>query len=111
MTHHGGTETRRRDLSPWLCVASVCLLVLSYLAPVLSVHTYCENRSISVVLLIIAIILFVSLLRNRAGTILHHVLARIGEAACVVSIAISIAFIWYATESCKQTIESLDKLK
>lgn len=90
----------RRDRM--LLLTSVVLVVFVYamFLPVISVHTYCENRVYGAAVTCVLSIMFVLLLVNRAGSSWHKVICGVAEAACIVGAIFDIDFVLAATRLC-----------
>jgi hypothetical protein len=100
----------KRDLSLLLCSLVVPTVLLSWLLPAVSVHTYCENRLIAAVFGVTASVLGYFLLRNKSVGTARKVVRVIGVFFCLVALLINSWFIVYATRLCHRTAESLEKL-
>lgn len=91
----------KSDRTFLLFSVSLAILVLSLLLPLVSVHTYCENRGIAAVYGFISIAVFVFLLRGQAITTARKIASRVGMTLCVLAAAVNVAFILYATHECR----------
>jgi hypothetical protein len=70
-----------------------------------SVHTYCENRPFVGVCAIAAVILIVLLIQNRPLARWRRIVWRFGLAICLLTTAMNIWFIWYATGVCRHMLD------
>jgi hypothetical protein len=95
------------DRTPLLVSASLVIFLLSFFLPLVSVHTYCENRTIATVFGFISIAVFLMSLRNRAASALKKTLVMIGAALCFLALAVNVAFILYATHLCRHMFDQL----
>jgi len=81
--------------------ASLLIFALSLFLPLVSVHTYCENRSVAAVFGAGAIAVFLLFVRNRATSTARRVASGVGQILCVLAIAVNVAFMIYATHLCR----------
>ena len=82
-------------------------LLLRAFLPLASVHTYCENRTVSAVFGFISVTVFLMFLRNRATSTAKKTLAIMGGALCFLALAVNVAFILYATHLCRHMFDQL----
>jgi hypothetical protein len=83
------------------------MFVLSFFLPLVSVHTYCENRSIAAVFGVLSITVFVLLIRGQAASTARKVASGVGMTLCVLAVAVNVAFIVYATHLCRHMFDKL----
>ena len=81
--------------------ASLFIFVLSFLLPLVSVHTYCENRTLAAVFGVISITVLLMFLRYRAASTARKIVAIIGGALCFLALALNVQFILHATHLCR----------
>jgi len=92
----------------WLLLAlSLPVFVFSLFLPLVSVHTYCENRPIAGVSAGAAALLFLFFVRNRAALAAKKILSGVGEGLCVLAVAVNVAFVIYATMLCRHMFDQL----
>ena len=84
-----------------LVSASLLIFVLSFFLPLVSVHTYCENRTLAAVFGVISITMLLMFLRNRAASTAKNTVAIIGGALCFLALAVNVTFILHATHLCR----------
>jgi hypothetical protein len=89
------------DRTLLLIPASLLIFVLSFFLPLVSVHTYCENRTLAAVFGVISITVFLMFLRYRAASTAKKTVAIIGGALCFLALAVNVAFILHATHLCR----------
>jgi len=89
--------------------ASLLIFVLSFFLPLVSVHTYFENRTVAAVFGVISIATLLSFFRNRAGSTARKIASGLGQALSILAIAVNIAFIVYATHLCRHMFDQLRK--
>jgi hypothetical protein len=87
--------------------ASLLMFVCSLLLPLLSVDTYCENRSVAAVFGFGSIAVLVFLLRGQAASKGRAVASGVGVALCFLAVVLNIAFILYATHLCRYMFDKL----
>ncbi len=97
----------KRERTSQLLAGAVLIFLLSLFLPPFSVHTYCENRSWAGIYTIIASVLFVMLLRNRAASAGRKIAFAVGLTLCALAAVIDIAFIAYATHTCRHMFDQL----
>ncbi len=97
----------KSDKTLLLLSASLLTFVFSLFLPVVSVHTYCENRIVAAVLGVTSIAVFLLFLRNRAASTARKVASGVGQALCVLAVAANVAFIVYATHLCRHMFDQL----
>ena len=97
----------RSDRKLLLFSASLLIFVFSLFLPLLSVHTYCENRSVAAVFGFGSIAVLVFLLRGQAASIVRAVASGVGVALCVLAVVLNVAFILYATHLCRHMFDKL----
>ena len=90
-----------------LVSASLLIFLLSLFLPLVSVHTYCENRTIAVAFGVISIAVFPMFLRNGAASTFKKALSVIAAVVCFLALAINVAFILYATHLCRHMFDQL----
>jgi len=90
-----------------LFALSLPLLLFSLFLPLLSVHTYCENRTGAGVIAFGAALLLIFLLRNRANSMVKRVFSGIGVSLCVLAFMANVVFIAYATHLCRHIFDQL----
>jgi len=81
--------------------------VLSLFLPLVSVHTYCENRTIAGIFGVVAVTLFLFFFRNKAMTTARQVACVVGKVLCVLAVAVNVAFMVYATHVCRHMFDQL----
>jgi len=89
------------DRTVLLVSASLLIFVLSFFLPLVSVHTYCENRTLAAVFGVISITVLLMFLRYRAASTARKTVATIGGALCLLALAVNVAFILHATRLCR----------
>jgi hypothetical protein len=97
----------KSDQTSLLFSASLLMFVLSFFLPLVSVHTYCENRSIAAVFGVLSITVFVLLIRGQAASTARKVASGVGMTLCVLAVAVNVAFIVYATHLCRHMFDKL----
>ena len=114
LSRHGPVNAAREynrlvksDRTFRLIAASVVIFLLSFFLQLSSVHTYCEDRTWAGVFGVIAAVVFVILLRNRAGSTLRKVMSGIGLTLCLLAVGIDVAFIVYFTHLCRHMFDQL----
>ncbi len=90
-----------------LLSASLLIFVLSLFLPLVSVHTYCENRTVAAAFGVVSIAVFLFFLRNRAASTARKVASGVGQTLCVLAVAVNVAFILYATHLCRHMFDQL----
>ena len=83
------------------------IFLLSSFLPLVSVHTYCEDRTIAAVFGFISMAVFLMILRNRVLSSFKKTLAIIGAALCFLALAVDVGFILYATNLCRHMFDQL----
>jgi len=96
-----------KDRTLLFLAASLLIFVLSLFLPLISVHTYCENRTGAAVFGVIAITIFLFLLRNRAESTARKIASGVGQALSILATAVNVAFILYATHDCRHMFDQL----
>jgi amino acid permease len=91
----------RSDRKLLLFSASLMIFVFSLFLPLLSVHTYCENRSVAAVFGFGSIAVLVFLLPGQAASTVRAVASGVGMALCVLAVVLNVAFILHATDLCR----------
>ena len=91
----------KTDRTLLLVSASLLIFVLSFFLPLVSVHTYCENRTLAAVFGVISITVLLMFLRYRAASTAKKTVATIGGALCLLALAVNVAFIFHATRLCR----------
>ena len=86
---------------------SVVVFLFSFLLPLVSVHTYCENRTFAALYAFGAGAVSIFLLLARPESRLRRVLRGLGLGFCVLSMAVNVAFIAYATRLCRHMFDHL----
>ena len=97
----------KSDRKLLLFSASLLMFVLSLYLPLISVHTYCENRSVAAVFGVSSIALFVFLFRGQAASTARKVASGVGMTLCILALAVNVAFILYATHLCRHMFDKL----
>lgn len=95
------------DRTLLLVSASVLIFVFSLFLPLVSVHTYCENRTVAAVFGLISITVLLLFLRNQAASTAKKTMAIIGGVLCFLALAVNVAFIPYATHLCRHMSDQL----
>ncbi len=90
-----------------LLFGAIVILVLSCFLPLVSVHTYCENRKVAAAFMVAAIVAFGFLFSDRATSTRQKVLAFISGAIFILAIGINATFIVWATEVCRHAFDLL----
>ena len=83
------------------------MFVLSLFLPLVSVHTYCENRRVAAVFGVVSVTVFVLFFRNQAASTPQKVASAVGKTLCVLAVAVNVAFILYATHLCRHMFDQL----
>ena len=83
------------------------MFVFSFYLPLVSVHTYCENRSVAAVFGVVSITLFVLIFRGQAASTARKVGSGVGMTLCVLAVALNVKFILYATHLCRHMFDKL----
>jgi hypothetical protein len=83
------------------------MFVLSLFLPLVSVHTYCEDRKVAAVFGVVSIAVFVFLFRGQAASTARKVPSGLGMTLCVLAVAVNVAFILYATHLCSHMFNQL----
>jgi len=83
------------------------MFVLSFYLPLVSVHTYCENRRVAAVFGGVSILVFVFLFRGKAASTARKVASGLGMTLCVLAVAVNVVFILYATHLCLHMFDQL----
>jgi hypothetical protein len=86
---------------------SLLMFVFSLFLPLVSVHTYCENRGVAAVFGVGSIAVFVLLFRGQAASTTRKVASGVGMALSVLAFAVNVAFILYATHLCRHMFDKL----
>ena len=97
----------KSDRTFLLFSASLVMFVLSLLLPLVSVHTYCENRSGAAVFGVASITVFLFFFRSQATSTARKVASGVGKTLCVLAVAVNVAFIFYATHLCRHMFDQL----
>jgi Ca2+/H+ antiporter len=97
----------KSDRTLLLLSASILIFVLSLLLPLVSVHTYCENRSVAAVFGVVSIAVFMFFFRSRAASTARKVASGVGQTLSVLAVAVNIAFILYSTHLCRHMFDQL----
>ena len=92
---------------PVLLVPSLLILIVSLFLPLVSVHTYCENRTIAAIFGVIAILLFVFFFRSNSTDTVGKVTSRIGMSFCILALSVNVGFILLATKVCSHMFDQL----
>ena len=87
--------------------ASLLIFVFSLFLPPLSVHTYCENRSVAAVFGFASLAVLVFLLRGQAASTARRVASGVGVALCALAVVVNVAFILYAKHLCRHMFDKL----
>jgi cbb3-type cytochrome oxidase subunit 1 len=100
----------KKDRTFTLLAVAAVLLVVSYLVPATSVHTYCESRfSASVVAICDAVVLYF-LFRNVATSRLKKVFSAMSVVSCLLGCALDVTFIIWATKECQELMNNLNRI-
>ena len=99
-----GVKSDRKLL---LFSSSILIFMFSFVLPLLSVHTYCENRSVAAAFGFGSIAVLVFLLRGQAASTARAVASGVGVALCVLAVVLNVAFILYATHLCRHMFDEL----
>jgi hypothetical protein len=83
------------------------MFVFSVFLPLISVHTYCENRNVAAVFGVGSIAVCVFLSRGQAATPARKIASGAGMALSVFALAVNVAFILYATHLCRHMFDKL----
>lgn len=83
------------------------MFVLALLLPLVSVHTYCENRSVAAMFTAVSITVFVFLFRGQAASTSRKVASGVGMTLCVLAVGVNVAFILHATHLCRHMLDQL----
>jgi hypothetical protein len=83
------------------------MFVLSLFLPLVSVHTYCENRSVAAVFGVVSMTVFVFLFRGQAASTARKITSGVSKALCVLALAVNVAFILHATRLCRHMFDQL----
>src|SRR6266700_428354 len=97
----------KSDRALLLLSASILIFVLSLCLPPVSVHTYCENRSVAAVFGVVSMTMFLFLVRNRAASTGRKVASGVGQTLAVLAVAVNVVFIIYATHLCRHMFDQL----
>ncbi len=97
----------KSDRTFLLLSASLLIFGLSLFLPLVSVHTYCENRSVAAVFGVVSITLFLFFFRNQAASTARKIASVVGQALSVLAVAVNVAFILYATHLCRHMFDQL----
>ncbi|SRR6266481_1665423 len=97
----------KNDQTLLLLSASILIFVLSLLLPLVSIHTYCENRSVAAVFGVISATVSMLLFRNRAVSTTRKIMSGLGHTVCIVAFAVNVTFIFYATHLCRHMFDQL----
>jgi len=97
----------KSDRTFLLLSASLLIFGLSLFLPLVSVHTYCENRSVAAVFGVVSITLFLFFFRNHAASTGRKMASVVGQALSVLAVAVNVAFILYATHLCRHMFDQL----
>jgi hypothetical protein len=87
--------------------ASLLIFMFSLCVPLLSVHTYCENRSVAAVFGFASLAVLVFLLRGQAASTTRKVASGAGVALCALTVVVNVAFILYATHLCRHMFDNV----
>jgi hypothetical protein len=97
----------KNDWTFLLLSGSFVIFVLSFFLPVISVHSYCENRTGAAVFGAISIVISLGLFRNRARSTARKIASGVGHALAIIAIVLNVAFILYATHVCRHMFDQL----
>ena len=97
----------KSDRTFLLFSAALLMFVLSLFLPLVSVHTYCENRRVAARFGVVSIALFVFLIRVQPASTARKVASGVGMTLCVLAVAVNAAFILYATHLCRHMFDQL----
>jgi hypothetical protein len=97
----------KSDRTFLLLSASLLIFGLSLFLPLVSVHTYCENRTVAAVFGVVSITLFLFFFRNQAASTARKMASVVGQALSVLAVAVNVAFILYATHLCRHMFDQL----
>jgi len=97
----------KSDRTFLLLSASLLIFGLSLFLPLVSVHTYCENRSVAALFGVVSITLFLFFFRNQAASTARKIACVVGHALSVLAVAVNVAFILYATHLCRHMFDQL----
>ena len=103
----GDITSRLRQLG--LTLLPFLLLVSSYLLVAVSVHTYCENRKFAAVLGAMTAALLVYFVRDLWLHRVHAAVRILGLLFCSLGLFIDVAFIIWATNTCRHMFDNLSK--
>src|SRR5690349_7223022 len=95
------SRRERTDRTVLLFGFSIPVGFLSWFLPLFSVHAYCENRVFACVYGLLAFILLIFFIRNSATNKWRKLLSGIGCAVSILSVAVNLAFVGYATHLCR----------
>jgi nitrate reductase gamma subunit len=95
------------DRTLLLVTSSILIFVFSFFLPLVSVHSYCENRIIAGVFGVVSIAAFLLLFHNRAVWTAKKTATIIGGVLCFLALAVNVAFILYATHLCRHMFDQL----
>jgi hypothetical protein len=97
----------KSDRTLLLLSASLLIFVLSLFLPLVSVHTYCENRSVAAVFGVVSVTVFLLFFRSKAASTARKIAAGVGQTLSVLAVAVNVAFILYATHLCRHMFDQL----
>ena len=83
------------------------MFMLSLFLPLVSVHTYCENRSIAAGFGVVSMTLFVFFFRSQAASTARKVGSFVGKTLCVLAMAVNVVFILNATRLCRHMFDQI----
>ena len=90
----------KRDRTLLLVTASILIFAFSFLLPLVSAHSYCENRVIAAVFGVVSIVVFLLFFHNRALWRAKKAATIIGGVLCFLALAVNVEFILYAAHLC-----------
>lgn len=97
----------RADRSLILLGASLGLLLVSLALPIVSVHTYCENRVGASIFGVLSLTTVLLIVRNHASSRTRKMFAAVGVSTCLFAVAVNVAFIAYATHVCRHMFDQM----
>ena len=97
----------KSDRTLLLLSASLLIFMLSLSLPMVSVHTYCENRTGAAAFGVLSIAVFLFFFRNRATSTARKIASGAGQTLSVLAVAVNVAFIFYATQLCRHMFDQL----
>jgi hypothetical protein len=95
----------KSDQTFLLLSASLPTSVVSLTLPLVSVHTYCQNRIIAAVFGVVSMTVFAFFFRGQGASTGRKVASVIGKVLCVLALAINVAFILHATRLCRHMFD------